>query len=227
MTQEQSGGGDVIAEERATPDTAAKKNHLQHAVDVTCKRLQGGYFSDPNSSAYRKARADLAELRRYASLDISNNPLALAKALFVMEGEFSDKLAGKGDAPSPSEHAAYVALTLFAIHMQSASEPVHVRSVSFAQACGRLHAQSTSDSIKPRIDAMLLAGSESARLIHIRSLVTLMRANDIGFNYGRFAADLRSLADPKKRPGVQLRWGRDFARGSFSPTPESDQPQSN
>ncbi|WP_341827612.1 type I-E CRISPR-associated protein Cse2/CasB [Trueperella pyogenes] len=219
MTQAQSDGANV----------APPKNHLQQAVHVTCKRLQSGYLSDSSSPEHHKARADLAQLRRYANLDISNNPLALAQALFVMEGEFSEKLAGHGDEPSPSEHAAYIALTLFAIHMQSASQEVHVKGVSFAQACGKLYRklEGSSDSIKPRIDAMLLAGSERARLVHIRSLITLMRAQEIGFDYGRLAVDLRALANPKKRAGVQLRWGRDFALGSYSASLTLDQKQSN
>lgn len=219
MTQVLSDGANV----------APEKNHLRYAVHVTCKRLQSGYLADSSSPEHHKARADLAQLRRYASLDISNNPLALAQALFVMEGEFGEKLAGHGDEPSPSEHAAYIALTLFAIHMQSASQEVHLNGVSFAQACGNLYRklEGSSGSIKPRIDAMLLAGSERARLVHIRSLITLMRAQDIGFDYGRLAVDLRTLANPKKRAGVQLRWGRDFARGSYSATPTPDQKQSN
>lgn len=218
MTQAQSGGANVVPQ----------KNHLQHAVSVTCKKLQSGYLSDSSSPGHHKARADLAQLRSYASLDMSDNPLALGKALFVMEGEFSEQLAGHGDEPSPSEHAAYAALTLFAIHMQSASQEVHLKGVSFAQACGKLYRklEGASDSIKPRIDAMLLAGHERARLIHIRSLITLMRTQDIGFDYGRLATDLRALADPKKRAGVQLRWGRDFARGSYPAAPTFDQNRS-
>ncbi|MDY5152550.1 CRISPR system Cascade subunit CasB [Actinobaculum suis] len=219
MTQTLSDGANV----------APEKNHLRYAVYVTCKRLQNGYLADSNSPEHHKARADLAKLRRYASLDISNNPLALAQALFVMEGEFGEKLAGHGDKPSPSEHAAYIALTLFAIHMQSASQEVYLDDVSFAQACGNLYRklEGSSGSIKPRIDAMLLAGSERARLVHIRSLITMMRAQDIGFDYGRLAVDLRTLANPKKRAGVQLRWGRDFVRGSYSATPTPDQKHSN
>ncbi|QOR46706.1 type I-E CRISPR-associated protein Cse2/CasB [Trueperella pecoris] len=208
---------------------APEKNHLRSAVHVTCARLQSGYFSDSSSPEHHKARADLAKLRRYASLDISNNPLALAQALFVMDGEFSEKLAGHGDEPSPSEYAAYLALTLFAVHMQSASQEVHSKGVSFAQACGKLYRrlEGSSDSIKPRIDAMLLAGSERARLVHIRSLISLMRSQDICFDYARFAVDLRALANPKKRAGIQLRWGRDFVRGSYSVAPTLDQKQSN
>ncbi|MDP9805891.1 CRISPR system Cascade subunit CasB [Trueperella bonasi] len=224
MTQTQLDFGGGVRDEAVAYEDKSK-NHLGTAVDLTCKRLQRGYFSDPNSQSHRSARAALAEMRRYASLDLANNPLALGNVLFVMGEDFSEKLEGKGDEPSPSEYAAYVALTLFAVHMQSASEPVHVTNVSFAQACGTLNSISASKSIKPRIDAMLLANSESARLVHIRSLVTLMRSNDLGFDYGRLASDLRSLANPKKRAGIQLRWGREFARGTYSASKDTEEPE--
>lgn len=188
---------------------------LRNAVGATCHRLQNNYFCDPNSREHHSARAALAELRRHASLDITGDALALANALFVMDGEFANKLAGKGDDPTDSEYAAFVALTLFGIHMQSATSPQHIPGTSFAAACGKLHSLEISDSIKPRIDAMLLAGNEKSRLVHIRSLITLLRGQDIGLDYGLLAQDLRALSDPRKRSGVQLRWGRDFANGYF------------
>ncbi|AEX45348.1 type I-E CRISPR-associated protein Cse2/CasB [Corynebacterium diphtheriae] len=194
---------------------AENKDALRAAVGATCHRLQEAYLGDRNSARHHSARATLAELRRGATVDIRKNPLGLEKVLFAMAGDFSDRLVGHGDNPSPSEEAAFVALTLFGVHMQSATSPVHIPQVSFASACGRLHSLGTSDSIKPRVDAMLLASQEQARLVHIRSLVTLLRANNIGFDYGLLARDLRALNDPKKRAGIQLRWGRDFAIGHF------------
>lgn len=206
---------------------SAGKDLLRSAVHQTCSRLQNMYFSDPGSAENHAARASLAKLRRSASLNIDTDPLGLAAALFEMGPDFEKKLSGSGDELSPSEKAAYTSLTLFALHMQSARNPVHVPSVSFGTACGRLHALGTSDSIKPRIDAMLLASSEPARIIHIRSLIALLRGKELGFDYGLFARDLRGLAHPKTKPGIQLRWGRDFAHGYFAGTKaqeESDVP---
>lgn len=188
---------------------------LRNVVGATCHRLQGDYLADPSLARHHSARATLAELRRGGSLDISKDPLALGKVLFAMQGEFSEQLAGKGDEPSPSEKAAFVALTLFGVHMQGTNQPVHVPGFSFAAACGQLNAQGTSDSIKPRIDAMLLANDEQARLTHIRSLVNLLRSKEIGFDYGLFARDIRGLSDPAKRPGIQIRWSRDFSNSYF------------
>lgn len=195
---------------------------LRNVVGATCHRLQEGYLADPDSPAHHSARAALAELRHGGTTDINKDPLGLEKVLFAMQGDFSERLAGKGDAPSPSERAAFVALTLFGIHMQGASEKMHIPGRSFTSACGYLFALNISASIKPRIDAMLLASSENARLTHIRSLVTLLRSHSIGFDYGLLARDLRSLSDPQKRSGVQLRWGRDFAGAHFHQTSSSN-----
>ncbi|MEJ5927023.1 type I-E CRISPR-associated protein Cse2/CasB [Corynebacterium sp. H128] len=204
-----------------------KNDALRSAVGSTCHRLQKDYLSDPQSSAHHSARATLAELRRGSSLDFRKDPLCLGKVLFAMQGEFSDRLSGKGDAPSPSEEAAYIALTLFGIHMQSAAEGMHQPGTSFAAACGKLHAQEVSESIKPRIDAMLLAHDERARLTHIRSLVTLLRSKKIGFDYGLLARDLRALGDSKTRSGIQLRWGREFATGHFRSSKDTEALENN
>lgn len=209
----------------STDKTLETTNHLRKAVSGTCHRLQDDYFKSPELPACHQARASLAELRKTVSLDIMDNPLALAKVLFLMKEEFANQLAGKSDTPSNSERAAFVALTLFGLHMQSATKPMHEPGVSFATACGKLYARRSSDSIKPRVDAMLMANNEKSRLMHIRSLVSLLRSEQLTCDYGWLASDLCSLMNPQKRPGVQLRWGRDFAIGfktAFNTEPETN-----
>lgn len=197
----------------STEKTPKDTNHLRKSVSGACHRLQEDYFKSPELPACHQARAHLAELRKTVSLDIMDNPLALEKVLFLMKEEFVDELAGKYDEPSKLERAAFVAFTLFGLHMQSATKPMHETGVSFATACGKLYARRSSESIKPRVDAMLMANNEKSRLIHIRSLVSLLRSEQLTCDYGWLASDLRSLMNPQKRPGVQLRWGRDFALG--------------
>ena len=60
---------------------------------------------------------------------------------------------------------------------------------------------------------MQVARDEVSRGVHLRSLISLLRAKHIPFDYGRFVGDLRSLQNPQYRNGVLLRWGRDFAVG--------------
>lgn len=201
---------------------------LRPAVAETVKNLQRDLLHSPNHAKNAQARATLANLRKYASAPLHEQPLALEEVLLILQPPLSESELGKGHAPSPSEAAAFYALVMFGIHMQSATTDAHVEGQSFARACGRFFAQSESQSTKPRFDAMLVSRDEESRLIHIRSLVTLLRGAKIGFDYGQFAQDLRTLnaqtstqSEMNRRQGVLLRWGRDFATGAFTKSTKS------
>lgn len=184
---------------------------LRTVVGRTVEQLQADYLDRRRASA----RAALAQLRKNSSLNIFRDPLTLENVLRELKPPLTEQMQGKGDAPSPSEAASFYALTLFAIHMQSSDQAMHKAKFSFAAACGELmRRRSKSESIKPRFDAMLMSHSEQSRVIHLRSLVTLLRTEKIPFDYGALAEDLRSLNKASRRPGVLLRWGRDFANGS-------------
>lgn len=193
----------------------AERDTLFTSVGATATRLQAQILGEKGERAQAQARGVLAELRRRAGQPIDQDPLSLEKTLLVLSPALNENSIGRGDVPSPSEAAAFHALTLFALHMQSSTRPMHVRGISFATACGRLYAQSDSGSLKPRFDALLLARSSRARLAHTRSMVTLLRGVGLGFDYAQFANDLRTLDSADKRSGILLRWGRDFAMGRF------------
>ena len=89
---------------------------------------------------------------------------------------------------------------------------MHVTNFRFGTAVGQLVRQ-TSESMKKRFDALLKARSESARRHYLRSLVTLLRSEEIAFDYGQFAQDYVQLLNPEKRDAVILRWSRDFLYG--------------
>lgn len=203
------------------PSDDVKYPSLRDAVRTACARLQRAYLQAGDNPSKHAARGTLANLRKGAGQSLASNPLLLEKVLMEFEPGLHPAALGRDDEPSRAETAATAALCLFAWHMQSATAPVHDPKVSFAQACGTLHARSESKSVKPRIDAMLLANADSSRLVHVRSIVSLLRSKGIAFDYGRLAADLEKLSDPKQRPGVQLRWGRDIVRGIPKPTSSS------
>lgn len=102
--------------------------------------------------------------------------------------------------------------------MQGSTAAAHSEDRSFAMACGRLQSISDSGSLKPRFDAMQTAREETSRVVHLRTLVSLLRGEHLAFDYGGFAADLRRLQNPVRRDGVLLRWGRDYAVGMLSPS---------
>lgn len=200
-------------QDAATPEGAPRTAPLVQSVGATVTRLQQDLLTGPDGRR-STARGLLARLRRRVGRRVAQDPLALEETLMVLSPALREEELGRGEAASPSERAAYHALTFFALHMQGATAPAHVPQRSFARACGELNAGSTSKSLKPRVDAMLMTRVPNSRLVHLRSIVTLLRSAGIGFDYGRLAGDLRTLEDPHRRNGALLRWGRDFALGS-------------
>lgn len=186
---------------------------LDVAVGASASGLQSAYLGNHGERAQAHARGRLAILRRSAGATPEQHPLALQEVLDSLSPALDPQLLGRGDAASESERAAYHAMTLFALHMQSAAAPMHVQGRSFGHAVGALRARSMSGSLKPRFDAMLAARDERSRLQHARSLITLLRGESIGLDYGRFARDLRTLSG-RGRSGVLLRWSRDVATSS-------------
>ena len=89
---------------------------------------------------------------------------------------------------------------------------MHVPNFRFGTAVGQLVLQ-TSESMKKRFDALLKARSEPARRHYLRSLITLLRSEEIAFDYGQFAQDYMQLLNPEKRDAIILRWSRDFLYG--------------
>lgn len=195
---------DTTSTREASPVT------LQQAVGASAATLQSQYLGSRGVSQQTAARGRLAVLRRSAGFTALQHPLTMQEVLDSLEPALAPQDLGRQDAPSPSESAAFNAMTLFALHMQSATTPVHIRGRSFGTAMGMLRMRSDSGSLKPRFDALLASRDERSRLTHARSLITLLRGAGIGFDYGLFARDLRTLSG-RFRSGVLLRWARDFA----------------
>lgn len=212
-------------ENQDTSNTGSQRSggpRLRDSVTRTADTLQRDLLHSPNHAKQAHARAVLATLRKYSAAKLEHHPLALEEVLFLLEPPLRAWELEEGGDPSAAELAAFHALTMFGVHMQSATTDAHIAGQSFAKACGRLYAQSQSQSTKPRFDAMMVAQDEASRIIHIRSLVMLLRRAKLGFDYGQFANDLRVLGDQTvtqkeqaRRQGVLLRWGRDFATGVY------------
>ena len=197
---------------------------LWKSVARTVDKLQHDYLDNPYGRDGADARAALAELRKASAFEPADNPMALQKIIGMLNPPLNEDFMGRGEKPSASEVALYRSLSLFGMHMQSAKRPMHTRDISFAQACGQLMPRTESKSFKHRFDALQLAPDDASRAVHLRSLVSLLRSYELGFDYGRFSEDLRALMNPNRKSGVLLLWGRDFARGArqLQDAPHSD-----
>lgn len=200
-----------------SPEHTPLSLELGSSVSSTVERLQSRVSADASDTAASSTRAVLARLRRSAGRSPEQDPLGFQEALSVLSPPLKEDDYGRGGFATGTERAAFHALTMFALHSQSLKSPAHIRGRSFGTAVGQLIKNSSSQSIKPRFDALLAARSEAARLTHARSIVALLRTAEIGFDYGMFARDLRTLSS-RKRASVLLRWGRDVVLASTRST---------
>lgn len=197
------------------PDTSPKEPHegaetspphsqssFYNAVASALHKLQAGYE--------RGDRATLATLRRAAGKSPEKDPLAWSFALDNLLPDFAYQ--GVKDEVSDAELAAFTALTLYALHQRSISRPMHQSGrKSLGAAAAELTLAARSKSIKSRLDTLMVARTQNAVHYHLRSLVSLLHAHEIPLDYAQLAQDLLSLKNTKKRDGVILRWGRDYA----------------
>lgn len=104
--------------------------------------------------------------------------------------------------------ALYVVAGLFALH------PTQV-NCSFSSSLAKLMLKRESGSIEKRFIALLGADAENLA-VYLRQLVSLLAADDLGFDYERLLDDLITLLnprlDPERRDDIRSRWARDFYR---------------
>ncbi len=182
------------------------------------KRVIALYHS--SESGRGEATATLARLRRGSGVEPGSNPLLWEETLGL-----PTQYSGRDDKPTAAERSVYAALTLFAAHQQSVSEPMHQDGVSFGMAARQLSRRETSSeqAVLRRFQALATAEVLGEALIHARGLITQFRATRIPLDYGQFAVDLFNLQDSTHRNGVRLRWGRDYYRPEPRATTTTDE----
>ena len=99
---------------------------------------------------------------------------------------------------------------------------MHDAEVSFGNAVGKLVGDTTT-SMKKRFDSLLTAQTEKARQHYLRALITLLRSEEIAFDYGGFAVDYMYLQHDSTRKNVLYRWNREFSKGLIPPRSEKSE----
>lgn len=148
----------------------------------------------------------LAALRRGVGRPLDDAP---ASWPFVMEAAGGNRRR---------EEAAHVTLGLFALHHQS-QQPgaMHVRGWGLGRSCAtlksrRANAGGSEEGVERRIRSALSAESLTALAVHLRGLVTMLRAEAIPLDYSQLFWDLSSWRSPERRDSVALRWAREYFR---------------
>lgn len=205
------------------PETGTEEHpSLYRATASAAHRLQGALLSSDAQTAAR-ARGSLSRLRRAVAQVPGEDPECWWEVSEHILGDLPEADRGRGDDASSAEWAAFVAITLFSLHQQSNIRPMHVAGVSLGRAVGQLRRQVGSESIKPRLDAVMVATTEAGIRYHVRALISLLSSHGIALDYGRLAEDLRRMREPRRRRAAVIRWGRDYAsalRGATTAEPD-------
>ncbi|MDS2172676.1 type I-E CRISPR-associated protein Cse2/CasB [Nesterenkonia sp. CL21] len=200
------------------PDVAPD---LARTVSAAVHRLQSEVTHDRTRQS-GSSRAVVATLRNASGFAPGDHARAWTLVLEEMVPDIHAYWLPT-DEPSRQEWAAYTAITHWALHQQSQSKPMHIsaprRDQNLGYAAGLLSSRRGSASIKSRFDALLLNPGDNAARHHLRSMVQLLRTEEIPTDYGLLAQDLAVLRGPGGRRRVSLRWGRGYAWGA-SASPE-------
>ncbi len=187
---------------------------LGRAIDRRVTTLQREFLD-----GWPSARAQLAQLRR----GVGKEPGSVPEIWSITVGELPPSLTWDRDEPTRAEHAAHIAMTLYATHQQSQATGAHVPGVSFGQACAALRGAdvASEQAVTRRFMAAATSATFAELVTHVRGLVTQLRARGIALDYAAFADDVQALLDPRRQTDVRLRWGRHYYRMSSTDQTES------
>lgn len=213
MTNTTHEGGDVAPAGRTEAPPRALRD-LGAVVDQRVRNLQRMYIANTSSPA----RALLAQLRNAVGSEPGAVPAVWDLTVGALPGP--DRPT---DDPTREENAAHAALTLYAYHQQSRTDPMHVRGVGLGTAVRRLAAATGNEvAVRRRFDAVATATSFAETTHHLRGLVTQLRGARLPLDYGLLADDLVTLQTPDRADRVRLRWAREYYRTTDSAAPTTD-----
>jgi CRISPR system Cascade subunit CasB len=178
-------------------------------VDERVSGLQARYRNNRSSGV-----SDLAALRRASTAEPGADPRIWELTLAGIPTP-----AGAGDEPTAEERAAHAALTLYAVHQQSQSLPMHVPGQGLGRSVRTLGQRPGAEAaVRRRFEALGTAATFAELMQHARGLIRQLRSAAIPLDYGQLADDLVALQSPAHAPRVRLRWGRDYHRAPSAET---------
>ena len=192
----------------APPDGARRSRPLGEAGRLVDWRiggprgLQGRYCSKNRKEAL--ARAQVAALRKGAS----RSPGELPEIWELTRVEVPD---GAGDAPTWEEIAVHTAMTLYAVHQQSRTEPMFRPGVGLGSAAHDLVGRDEENpSARARFNALVTSTTVAELRHHLRGFVSLLRARGIALDHAMLADDIFYFQQPGGAKKVRLAWARQY-----------------
>lgn len=158
------------------------------------------------------ARSALAELRRGAGTQPGELPALWGAFL----NDLPEEMFSRNGVASRSEWAIYIALTLFALHQQGKdvkSDNVSKTGKRLGTAvAGLIEDEDDRARVWRRFQSIATAGDIRELSYHLRGMIQLLKAKDIGLDYALLAKDLYDYQDAGRVNEVRLKWGEDFYR---------------
>ena len=198
-------GGAPPGKPRRTRRPSLDKN----AGRLVDRRIGGTKTWEGLQSRYRdnesRARGELAALRRGAS----RSPGELPEIWELTRVEVPD---GAGDAPTWEEIAVHTAMTLYAVHQQSRTEPMFSPGVGLGSAARRLIGPPDEEnpSARARFNALVTSTTVAELRHHLRGFVSLLRARGIALDHAMLADDVLHFQQPGGAKKVRLAWARQY-----------------
>lgn len=169
-------------------------------------RLQKDYVQTGEQPTPRAA-ATIAALRKADPGKVDDAPATWD----ILYSTFPPDHFGAGDGTTAAERAAHAALVLYAVHQASKSQALHHPGIRLGQALRRLpEAQDDKSPVLRRFTSLIAAGTFDATMYHLRSLMALLRREDIPLDHIALYRDLIALQDPHRAPRTRRQWGRDY-----------------
>ena len=151
-----------------------------------------------------RARGELAALRK----GVSRSPGELPEIWELTRVEVPD---GAGDAPTWEEIAVHTAMTLYAVHQQSRTEPMFSPGVGLGSAAHDLVGRDEENpSARARFNALVTSTTVAELRHHLRSFVSLLRARGIALDHAMLADDIFRFQQPGGAKKVRLNWAHQY-----------------
>ena len=124
--------------------------------------------------------------------------------------------------------SAYTTIGLYALHRQGKTKSMNAKDISFGSAIAQLVSNDDQkNSVTRKFNAVATSTDFSELSHHARSLIQMLKANDIEMDYPRFARELYRFQFSESTGRVRLRWGEDFYQGIYKKEKGNDKNDEN
>ncbi|MFI5755169.1 type I-E CRISPR-associated protein Cse2/CasB [Streptomyces sp. NPDC051569] len=110
---------------------------------------------------------------------------------------------------TPELEAEHAALSLYGLHQQSQSRPMHMGGITMGKALRSLHRSGRfgEEAVDRRVAAAVQATSVPALVYRLRGLVTQLRSVEQPLDYDLLLRDIARWDHPESRQRVRRDWG--------------------